>query len=99
MLEMFRYLIGILEKRERSDWKILSLLDFISPVTDLINFSVIIYIINVVMRERQASKEIVLFTFLMGILSILKGFFDLYKYKIHNRFLYNGSQRLSEKLC
>lgn len=99
MLEMFRYLIGILEKRERSDWKILILLDFVSPATDLINFSVIIYIINVVMREQQASKEIVVFTFFMGLLSILKGFFDLYKCRVQNRFLYNGSQRLSEKLC
>lgn len=99
MTEMFRYLTGILSKEEQRDWKILAVVDFISPATDIINFSMLIYIINFVMREQQEPKRIAVFTFFIGMISVLKGPFDLYKCKIYNRFVYNGSQRLSEKLC
>lgn len=98
MIEMFKYLTQILDEQERRKWKILAVLDFISPVTDIFNFSVIIYIINIVIREQEVSKEIVLFTFTMGVISILKGIFDLYKYKANNQFVYDGAQKMSEKL-
>lgn len=98
MIEMIRYLTEILSKKMRKKQKILAVVDFISPVTDIFNFSVIIYIINIVIRDRQASKEIVEFTYFMGLISIGKGLFDLYKCKIHSQFVYDGAQELSEKL-
>ena len=49
---MFRYLTGTLEREEQKTWKILAIADFISPVADLFNFSVIIYIINIVQHFR-----------------------------------------------
>ena len=98
MIEMFKYLTGILSKKEQKFWKILAVMDFISPLTDIINFSVIIYIMNVVIQEQQASREIVGFTYFMGMVSVLKGLFDLYKCKIRNQFIYDGAEELSEKL-
>ena len=99
MMEMFRYLTGILSKGKQKEQKILTVVDFISPATDIFNFSIIIYIINIVVRDQKASGEIVAVTYFMGIVSILKGLFDLYKCKIHSRFILDGAQELSEKLC
>ncbi len=98
MMKMFRYLTGILEREEQKTWKILAIAGFISPIADLFNFSVIIYIINIVLEEQRALREMGLFALLMGMLSFLKGLFDLYKSRIHNRFLYNGAEKWSEKL-
>ncbi len=98
MIEMFRYLIGILEKRERRQCTILVVLNFLSPILDIFSFSTIIFIINIVIREQHVSERTVAFTFFMGIVSIMKGFFDLWKSKVHNQFLYDGSQNLSVKL-
>ena len=98
MMEMFKYLTGILEREEKKTWKILAVADFISPIADLLNFSVIIYIINIVLEEQRALKEMGLFALLMGLVSFVKGLFDLYKSRVHNRFLYNGAEKWSEKL-
>ena len=35
MIEMFKYLTGILSKKEQKFWKILAVMDFISPLTEL----------------------------------------------------------------
>lgn len=64
MVDMFRYLTGIIEKRDRKEWRNLVVMNLISPVTDLFNFSALIFIVNMVVRDRQASKEIIIFTFL-----------------------------------
>lgn len=98
MIGMFKYLVGILEKEERKVLKKLIIMTLISPITDIFNFSIIILIINIVIREKQASRPIVAFTFFMGVVSILKGFFDLYKYKLRNQFIYSGAQNVSEKM-
>ena len=52
---MFRYLTGILDTRERMTWKIYAVLSLISPIVDIFSFSVIIKIINIVVRENRAS--------------------------------------------
>lgn len=98
MIRMFKYLMYVLEKEEKNLWKILSVFSLISPVMDIFGFSVIVFIINTVTREKQASVELILFTFFMSVISILKGFFELYRCKIYNRFLYEGSQKLSMKI-
>ena len=46
MIKMFSYLTGIFEKEERKNWKILLVLNVISPATEVFNFSAVIYIIN-----------------------------------------------------
>lgn len=98
MTEMFRYLTGILEKKEQRTWKLYGILGFISPVVDIFSFSVIIYIINRVVQENQVSEGLVAFTFFMVLLSVLKCLFELYKTKVSNRFIYNGAQKLSMKI-
>ncbi len=99
MIGMFKYLVRILEKKEQKILRKLIIMTLVSPITDLFNFSVIILIINTAMREQQASRSIVAFTFFMGIVSMLKGGFDLYKYRLHNQFIYSGAQNVSEKMC
>ena len=98
MLEMFRYLTGILDEKEQKIWKIYAVLSLISPIVDIFSFSVIIYIINIVVRENQASPELTAFTVFMVLVSVLKGLFELYKSKIANRFVYDGAQKLSMKI-
>lgn len=98
MSGMFRYLTGILEKREQMIWKIYAVLSLVSPVVDVFSFSVIIYIINIVVRENQADPRLTAFTFFMMLVSILKCAFELYKSKIANRFVQDGAQKLSMKL-
>ncbi|MCI8327187.1 MAG: ABC transporter ATP-binding protein [Lachnospiraceae bacterium] len=95
---MFRYLTGILEKEEQKIWKIYAVLSLVSPIVDLFSFSVIIYIINLVVRANYASPKVILFTMFMTVVSALKCFFELYKSKISNQFIYHGAQKLSMKI-
>lgn len=98
MTEMFRYLTGILEKEEQRAWRICAGLSLLSPVVDIFSFSVIIYIINIVVRENEASPGLVAFTFFMAAVSVGKCLFELYKSRISNRFVYDGAQKLSMKI-
>lgn len=98
MTEMFRYLTGILEKREQRTWKLYAAFSLVSPVVDIFSFSVIIYIINRVVQENRASDKLIAFTLFMILLSLLKCFFELYKSKVSNRFVYNGAQKLSMRI-
>ena len=72
MVEMFRYLTGIIEKRDRKEWRNLVIMNLISPVTDLFNFSALIFIVNMVVRDRQASKEIIIFAGFMSISCLME---------------------------
>lgn len=98
MAEMFRYLTGILDTREQKIWKVYAVFSLISPIVDIFSFSVIIYIINIVVRENGADPKLTAFTFFMVLVSILKCLFELYKSKIANRFVYDGAQKLSMKI-
>lgn len=98
MLEKFCYLTGILEKKEQRTWKLYGVFGLLSPVVDIFSFSVIIYIINRVVEENQASDRLIAFTLFMIVLSLLKCGFELYKSKISNRFIYEGAQKLSMKI-
>ena len=98
MTEMFRYLTGILEKREQRTWKLYAAFSLVSPVVDIFSFSVIIYIINRVVQENRASDKLIAFTLFMILLSLLKCLFELYKSRVSNRFVYNGAQKLSMKI-
>ncbi len=79
-------------------WKIYAVLSLISPIVDIFSFSVIIYIINIVVRENGADPKLTAFTFFMVLVSILKCLFELYKSKLANRFVYDGAQKLSMKI-
>lgn len=98
MLEMSVYLIGVLEKEEKKDLIKLSLLNFISPIFDLFSFSVIIYILNIAIQNDKASLKLIAFSAGMGVVSLLKGFFELYKCRIQNYFINFGSQKMSVKI-
>lgn len=98
MIKMFRFLIGILDKEEDKNWKILAVLSFLSPIIDIFGFSVILYIINTIIYEKKVSKELIIFTFSMGIITVLRGVFEIYKCRISSRLVYNGAQKLSVKI-
>lgn len=98
MGEMFRYLTGILEREEQKSWKIYGVLGMLSPVVDIFSFSVIIYIINVVVESNSASPGLITFTLFMVLVSMLKCLFELYKSRLSNRFIYDGAQKLSMKI-
>ena len=98
MAEMFRFLTGILDTKEQKMWKIYAVLSLISPIVNIFSFSVIIYIINIVVRENGADPKLTAFTFFMVLVSILKCLFELYKSKLANRFVYDGAQKLSMKI-
>ena len=98
MLEMFRYLTGILEPEERKICKVYTVLSLVSPVVDIFSFSVLIYIINRAVRENQASEGLVAVTICMTGLSFLKCVFELYKNKVSSRLVYDGAQKLSMKI-
>ena len=95
---MFRYLTGILDTKEQKIWKIYAVLSLISPIVDIFSFSVIIYIMNLAVRENRADQRLTAFTFFMVLVSILKCMFELYKSKLANRFVYDGAQKMSMKI-
>ena len=98
MAEMFRYLTTILENEEKRGWKLLVVFTLLSPVMEVFSFSVMIFIVNTIVQEKQVSIQMIAFTFSMGAISLLKGLFDIYKCKLSTHFLYSGSQKLSMKL-
>ena len=98
-MEMFRYLIRIFEEKDKRTWRKLIVFSFISPVMDIFSFSAIIYIMNAIVREKRATTEMTIFALSMGIVSILVGFFELYKCKIRNWLEYDGAHELSVKMC
>ena len=57
MVEMFRYLTGILDEKERRTCKIYAALSLISPVVDVFSFSVLIYIINRAIHDSDFPAE------------------------------------------
>ena len=69
-----------------------------SPIIDIFGFSVILYIINTIIYEKKVSKELIIFTFSMGIITVLRGVFEIYKCRISSRLVYNGAQKLSVKI-
>lgn len=98
MTETFRYLTKNLEQEDRKRWKLLAVLHLVSPVVDIFSLSTIVYIINKVARENQASPAIIAFTLCMAGVSVGKCFYEVYKGKISNRFIYEGAQKLSVKV-
>ena len=98
MIEMFKYLTRTLEKKEQKACRRFALFCFIGPVMDVLCYSEIIYIINTVVRSNEVTREIIFFTLFMAGISLLKLFFDLYRYKISSRFVCKNAQKLSMKL-
>ena len=92
---MFRYIISILNQKEKNELIKISVMTLISPVFDLFSFSVILFIMNSAIRQNGATPELVLFSAGMGITCLLKGFFELYKCYLQNRFINFGAQRIS----
>ena len=92
---MFRYLISILEKKEKREVVKLAFLKLVSPIFDLFGFSVIIYILNLAIANDSASPELVFFSAGMGVISVVKAAFDVYQCYTQNRFTNFGAQRIS----
>lgn len=92
---MFRYIISILNQKEKNELIKISVMTLISPVFDLFSFSVILFIMNTAIRQNRATPELILFSASMGIACLLKGFFELYKCYLQNRFINFGAQRIS----
>lgn len=92
---MFRYIISILNQKEKNELIKISIMTLISPIFDLFSFSVILFIMNTAIRQNGATPELVLFSAGMGITCLLKGFFELYKCYLQNRFINFGAQRIS----
>ena len=65
MTEMFRYLTGILEPRERRGWKILAVLNLMSPVLDLFSLSAVIVVINQAIQENRTTPVLTAFVLCM----------------------------------
>ena len=95
---MFRYIISILNQKEKNELIKISVMTLISPVFDLFSFSVILFIMNTAIRQNGATPELVLFSTGMGIACLLKAFFELYKCYLQNRFINFGAQRISIQL-
>ena len=85
MTAMFRYLTAHLEGEDRRSWKVLAVMALIGPVVDIFSFSVILLIINQVIRENQASPGLIAFTLCMAALSGLKCALELYRSYLSNR--------------
>ena len=92
---MFRYIISILNQKEKNELIKISVMTLISPIFDLFSFSVILFIMNTAIRQNGATPELVLFSAGMGITCLLKGFFELYKCYLQNHFINFGAQRIS----
>lgn len=99
MKEMFKFVVETLESEKRHSWKKLVFVSFISPLLSIFSFSAVIYLVNSVARSQKVPLGVIIgFMLFMAIAAVLIGFFSLYKYRLTNRFIYGGAQKLSMKL-
>lgn len=97
MYSMFRFLMEHLDAHDRRDWRILMVFSLVSPLTDIISISSVVFIINQAIRIGRAEPRLILFTLAMALVSILKCFFELYNSKLTQRSVYTSAQKLSMK--
>lgn len=92
------YLVRALDKDERRACRVYLVLSLISPALDIVSFSAIITILQTASSRQTVSPALVYVAFVMAGLSVGKCFFELYRRKVTNRFVYSGAQKLSVKL-
>ncbi len=98
MIAKCRYLLSVIDQKDRRTLGIYSLLCFIAPVFDLLGFSVILTVIRSVLENGRAEKKYVVLSIVMAAVSLLRIFFEILCKKISNVFVYESSQKLSVKV-
>ena len=97
-MNILLYLVRALDPKERRACKIYIVLSLISPALDIISFSAVIDILQAAMGQGAVSPQLLAKAFAMAGLSVTKCFFELYRRRVTNRFVYAGAQKLSVKL-
>lgn len=87
-----------MEKTEKKELIKISALTFVSPIFDLFSFSIIIYILEIVIDNNGADPGTILLSVGMGGVSLLKGLFEVYKCYVQNRFINFGAQKISMRV-
>lgn len=97
-IKMFRCLTGILDKEGKKKCRLLTVLSFISPFTDIFGFSAVVYIVTIAAGADYAASGFVPFMLFLAVLWALKGLFEIYKCRLSDRFTCYEAQKLSEKM-
>ncbi len=96
MIEIFQYMIGILDKEDRKRWKKFVVCGCIRAIIDVFSFYVTVYFIG------ELAKDSILAGGLQAAVIVLMFFseivIELYRCKLSNHILYYGAQKLSQKV-
>lgn len=98
MFSMIKQLFGMVDNKQKRGIKIYIGFSLISPFIDIFSISMIVPILNMMTKQTSASPKLILFSLGMGIVMVLKGFFELLRTRVSNSIIYDGSQSLSEKM-
>jgi len=98
MVEMFKFLMEILEKKEQRLCKILAFFSVMDSIKSFIGIFLSINIINTAVYINQITSSILFLLIFMGSASILLKIFALYRIKMEKLFIYSSAQKLSMKI-
>lgn len=96
MIEVFKYLTGILGKEEQKTWKSIAVLGILGAATEIFSFVVTVFYIPTVLEDDPVTGRTQVWAILL--LFLVQVTLELYRCKISDHFLYHGAQKLSMKI-
>ncbi len=96
VIEVFKYLTGILGKEEQKNWKSIAVLGILSAVTEIVSFVVTVFWIPAVLEDHPSVGKLQVWMILF--LFLIQMALELHRCRISNHFLYHGAQKLSVKV-
>lgn len=95
--KMFRCLIGLLEKKEKKELYLCVAFSIFSPIVDWVSVFFLILVLGR-LSEPKVSQDLFMQVAFLGIIFLIKGFYDLLKKKTSNNFLKNIAHAWSVKI-
>lgn len=90
-----KYLLSILDTKNKRTFSAYLLLSILCPTLDIFNFSMLLQILNQILTETQSNSFMIGLCICLAVVCTGKGLLELYRTRISNRFLFDSMQTLS----
>lgn len=96
MIEVFKYLTGILGKEEQKIWKSIAVLGILGAAAEIFSFVMTVFYIPAVLEDDPSAGKIQVWVILF--LFLIQVTLELFRCKISDYFLYHGAHKLSMRM-
>lgn len=95
---MVRYIFSLFEGKYKKMLRTYMVTSLVSPIADLFSLSVVLLIMNDVVKKGEVTPQKLYLTFGMVGVTLCKACFELYRNYLSNEIVYHGSLHISVKL-